>query len=807
MFTSFFKVALRVLWRQKGYTFINITGLAIGLGSAILILLYVLGEKHYDTFHTNANNIYRIYLDGKIGEDRLRGAWTCAPLGPTLKKDFPEVVDAVRIQETGNTLIKIDDKSFIENNILYADSGFFTMFTFPLLKGDPKKVLTEPNTVVLTKTTASRMFGDADPVGKLIRFETDTTYYRITGVAQDPPVNSQFRFNMIVTFRSIKYYNLTMWLSNSFYTYVQLQNGFPAKQLEDKFPDMLKKYAGPEIKSIMGIELEEWLSAGNQYGYKLQPLLDVHLDNSVEGGIVPAVNKRYLVIFSLIAAFIIVMACINYMNMATARSATRAREVGIRKVAGSDRKTLIFQFLTESVIITFMALILAVILVDLVTPWFNNTMNLSISLNLFGGSLMWAVLLTAAVVIGILAGIYPSFLLSTYSPAKVLKSGFSQGKGNSSLRRILVTLQFVISVAILCGTVVIYQQLKYLQTKDLGFNRENLLVIERGGSLRENQKVFTEEVKKFPGVTNVCISTAIPGRLNNYNGYGMEGKEANKTYLMQTFWTDDKFAETYQLKLTEGRFLSSDFASDSSAAVINEVAKRQFGIEDISKTRFILPAFEGSFKFLQVVGVVNDFNIESLRSEIKPSIFMLRPKDWNWGYISIRLKPSDIQNSISQIENLWNKLTSNEPFQYFFLDDELNKQYQEEKRTGNLALFFTILAISIACLGLLGLVSYTITRRTKEIGVRKIMGSDPWSIVLLLSSETITLIAVASLIAWPLAWFYLKNWLTDFAYRIHLNPLVFILTTFLVILISIGTILWQTYRAALRNPAEALRYE
>lgn len=276
---------------------------------------------------------------------------------------------------------------------------------------------------------------------------------------------------------------------------------------------------------------------------------------------------------------------------------------------------------------------------------------------------------------------------------------------------------------------------------------------------------------------------------------------------MQTFWTDDKFAETYQLKLVEGRYLSADFATDSSAAVINEVAKRQFGIEDISKTRFILPDFNGSYKFIQVVGVVNDFNIESLRSEIKPSIFMMRPKDWNWGYISIRLKPSDMQNSISQIENLWNKLTSNEPFQYFFLDDELNKQYQEEKRTGNLALFFTILAISIACLGLLGLVSYSIARRTKEIGVRKIMGSDPWSIVLLLSSETITLIAIASLIAWPLAWFYLKNWLTDFAYRIHLNPLVFILTTFLVILISVGTILWQTYRAALRNPAEALRYE
>ena len=539
MFTSFFKVALRVLWRQKGYTFINIIGLAIGLGSAILIMLYVLGEKHYDTFHTNANNIYRLFVDGKIGEDRLRGAWTCAPLGPTLKKDFPEVVDAVRIQETGNTLIKFADKSsfptrrssdlfadksFLENNILYADSGFFTMFTFPLLKGDPRKVLTEPNTVVLTESTASRMFGNIDPVGKLIRFETDTTWYRITGIAQDPPVNSQFRFNMIVTFLSVKYYDLTKWLSNSFYTYVQLQDGFPAKQLEDKIPDMLKKYVGSEIKSMIGIELEEWFRAGNQYGYKLQPLLNVHLDNSVQGGIVPAINKRYLVVFSFIAALIIIMACINYMNIATARSAARAREVGIRKVAGSDRKTLIFQFLTESVIITFLALILAVILVDLVTPWFNNTMKLSISLNLLGGSLMWAVLLTASIVIGILAGIYPSFLLSTYSPAKVLKSGFSQGKGKSSLRRILVTLQFVISVAILCGTVVIYQQLRYLQTKDLGFNRENLLLIERGGSLQKNQKVFIEEVKKFPGVTNVCINTAIPGRLNNYNGYGMEGK-------------------------------------------------------------------------------------------------------------------------------------------------------------------------------------------------------------------------------------------------------------------------------------------
>lgn len=806
MFTSFFRVALRVLWRQKGYTLINIGGLAISMGSALLILLYVLGELQYDTFHTNAKNIYRMYLDGKIGEDRLCVAKTSPPLGPTMKEEYPEVIDAVRFKDENNVLIRTDQKTFLEDQVLYADSGFFTIFTFPLIRGNPEKVLSEPNSMVITSSTASRIFGDADPIGKNIRFENDTVYFMVTGVAKDPPENSHLRFNIVVPFGAVKDKGLDKWVNNSYFTYVLLVDGFPARNLEKKLPGMLKRHIGYEIKMLTGVELEDWIKAGNSIGYKLQPLLDVHLDSSVQGGLIPVANRKYLVIFSLIALFTILMACINYMNIATARSASRAREVGIRKVAGSDRKTLIFQFLAESVLISLISMAIAVTLVDIAIPWFNNAMHLSINIQLLWKFPWWAILIASSVLFGILAGLYPSFLLSTYTPAKVLKSGFSRGKGSVLLRRILVTFQFVISIAVLCGTIIIYSQLTYMQTKDLGFDKENLLVIERGFS-GENLKYLMDEIKKLPGVAQITTSTSIPGKLNNNMTYGIEGRDKTNSYLMRTFWTDENFDETYKLKLLEGRYLSPDFASDSSAAVINAVAMRQFGIDDISKTRFLYPDLHGNNKYYQVVGVVQDFNIESLHSEIKPSIFLLKPNNWNWGYLTVRLKPGEIKNTVDSLISLWNKLAIDDPLLYFFLDDELNNAYQEDKRTGNLALFFTILSISIACLGLLGLVSYTIVRRTKEISVRKIMGSPPYSIIILLASETIVLIGIASLIAWPFAWLYMKNWLTDFVYKIKLDPVVFIIATFTVIFISMGTIFWHAYKASTQNPADALRYE
>jgi len=806
MFTSFFRVALRVLWRQKGYTLINIGGLAISMGSALLILLYVLGELQYDTFHTNAKNIYRMYLDGKIGEDRLCVAKTSPPLGPTMKEEYPEVIDAVRFKDENNVLIRTDQKTFLEDQVLYADSGFFTIFTFPLIRGNPEKVLSAPNSMVITSSTASRIFGDADPIGKTIRFENDTVYFMVTGVAKDPPKNSHLRFNIVVPFGAVKDKGLDKWVNNSYFTYVLLVDGFPARNLEKKLPGMLKRHIGYEIKMLTGVELEDWIKAGNSIGYKLQPLLDVHLDSSVQGGLIPVANRKYLVIFSLIALFTILMACINYMNIATARSASRAREVGIRKVAGSDRKTLIFQFLAESVLISLISMAIAVTLVDIAIPWFNNAMHLSINIQLLWKFPWWAILIASSVLFGILAGLYPSFLLSTYTPAKVLKSGFSRGKGSVLLRRILVTFQFVISIAVLCGTIIIYSQLTYMQTKDLGFDKENLLVIERGFS-GENLKYLMDEIKKLPGVAQITTSTSIPGKLNNNMTYGIEGRDKTNSYLMRTFWTDENFDETYKLKLLEGRYLSPDFASDSSAAVINAVAMRQFGIDDISKTRFLYPDLHGNNKYYQVVGVVQDFNIESLHSEIKPSIFLLKPNNWNWGYLTVRLKPGEIKNTVDSLISLWNKLAIDDPLLYFFLDDELNNAYQEDKRTGNLALFFTILSISIACLGLLGLVSYTIVRRTKEISVRKIMGSPPYSIIILLASETIVLIGIASLIAWPFAWLYMRNWLTDFVYKIKLDPVVFIIATLTVIFISIGTIFWHAYKASTQNPADALRYE
>jgi putative ABC transport system permease protein len=808
MIQNFFKVAIRNLTRQRGYTFINIIGLSVGLASALIIFMFVFEELNYDRFYAHSKNIYRAYLKGNIGSSTINGAYTPAPMAAALKSDFPEVKLSSRLMDNDNLLVSVDEKYYNIKHSLYVDSTFLQIFDLPLITGNPVKVLTEPRTAVLSETTSKMIFGKADPINKLIRVETDTFYYRVTGIMKDLPSNTHMDADILLSFHSLPQANGTFWLSNSFSTYVLLPDGYPYKQLEAKFPEWLKKYIGPQLKEALGISLEEFANKGNTYGYFLQPLLNIHLNTEISHSMKPSNSKKYLYIFSVIGLFVILIASINFMNLSTARSVNRSREVGLRKVLGSDRKKLIFQFLAESVLICLISMAIAVILLEIVLPLINNSLQLHLGFELFK---LWQIIIVSiafAVLIGLFAGFYPAFMLSSFKPSTIFKDKLKSGSKGSFLRSLLVVVQFIIAIFILSGTLIVYSQLKYMQNKDLGFDKERVMIIDRAGALEKKLKPFMQELKKFPSVLNSTSSTSIPGFPNNNNGYLIEGREAGTTFLMTTNFVDADYESTYKFTIKEGRFFSPDRPADSSAIVINEAAVKKFDLKTPIGTRFMQPIPNGKFNYLTVIGIVKDFHYSSLHSIIEPYVMILKPKDQNYGgNISLRLAPGNLNKAIRDVESVWKQFTNGQPIQYSFLDDRLMGLYKEEKRTGSLALGFTILAVLIACLGLLGLISYSTVQRTKEMGIRKILGASVSRIVYMLSTEIIRLIIISSIIAWPVAYLLLKNWLNDFAYKIGLNPAIFLLTTVIIFILSLFTIGYQALYAATRNPSESLRYE
>ncbi len=808
MIGNYIRLALRHMIRQRTYVFINVTGLAIGLACSIMISLFVIYELSYDDFNEKKDRIWRLYLKGKLGETELEGAWTCSPAAPAFKQDFPEVVDAVRFNTWGETVIKYKDRSFIEDGFMEADSTFFNIFSIPMIQGDPQTALAAPHTVVLTKNAAGRIFGSSNPVGEMIKVGTDSTLYTITGVMEDVPDNSHFKFNMLGSFVTNQRAHSDIWLSNSFYTYLLLEEGASIEQLKAKIPEWLRKYIEPQMEQMLGISMEEFIQGGNSYGFYLQDLKDIHLNPDIQHGLEPSSDKRYIIIFSLVAVLILIIASINYMNLATARSAKRSREVGLRKVAGSLKGQIIWQFLFESLVVTLVSLVFAILIVELCLPYFNNLINIQLSLAYVAHWYVIPGLIGLGLLISVLAGSYPAFFLASFRPVAVLSGPLKSGSGSKILRSVLVVVQMTVSVIIILATLIVYKQVNYMLNKDLGFNKENLMVISRAGALGEKQQTFIDEAKKLSGVEQISHSTAVPGHPNNHNGYWIEGQSSEKSYLMQTNWSDYNYLETYQLTMADGRFFSKNFASDSGACVINESAVRQFGLEDPFNVRFMKPGDEPQqWTYLQVIGVVKDFHYQSLHDRIYPHIFILYPNRWNWGFISLRLNPGNIQNTIVQTEKLWQQFSDNDPMVYFFMDKDFDRLYAEDKRTGTLALLFSVLAILIASLGLFGLTSFTAEQRTKEIGIRKANGAKEIHILWLLTKEVAVLVCIATLIAWPIIYFAMKSWLQNFHFRINLSPFEFIISLLITLAIALLTISYRALKAANTNPADALRHE
>jgi putative ABC transport system permease protein len=806
MIKNYFLIALRNAWRNKGYSSINLLGLAIGIASSIIILLFVLDEVSYDRHNEHFRNIYRICINGKIQDNEMVAALSSAPMGATLKRDYPEVEEFTRLFTfVGEPIVRYEDNVFIEEEFYYTDSTFLNVFTAPALYGDPQKMLNRPNTVVLTEETAQKYFGNEDPVGKMLILGEEETLYEVTGVVKGFPENSHFRFNMLASMTSISDVDENQWIGNNNYTYIILKEGFEPQELEAKIPDLLERYMGPQLEEFLGVTMEEFNAAGNRFGYFLQPLKSIHLNSDLQFEINPGGSKTSVIIFSVIAIFLIIIASINFMNLATASAAKRATEVGIRKVAGADRKRLIWQFLTESFLITLFSLFLAIVLVELFLPAFNNLTVKSLQLTSIGLLPLLLGILFIGIFVGFGSGSYPAFFLSSFKPVDVLKSGAMRGSRGSYLRSILVTFQFVITIVLFICTIVVNRQMNYIQNKDLGFNKENLVIIDRAYVLEDQIEAFRQELLKNPAILQVSASSAVPGGLIGNNAYLPEGNSTDDTYAINNIYADWHFHETYGLEIVEGRWFQEDNPTDSSALVINESAITTLGYEDPLNKRIYTQFGENTGEPYHIIGVVKDFNYQSLHQEIKPLIIeFVGVRTFQ---AAVRISGNQTAATLAYIERIWNSFKEEQPVQMSFLDEDLATQYQNDEKSATVFNVFSILAIFIAALGLLGLASFSAAQRTKEVGIRKAMGASIASVLITLSREYVWLILFATLVAWPLGYFFMKDWLQDYPARVSLEPMIFVSSTALAFVIAAITVVLRAYQSASSNPVRSLRYE
>jgi len=806
MFNNLIKYSLRSFKRQRSYILINILGLSIGIACSLLITLFVLNEASYDKYNVKKDRIYRAILEGKIGGQELTVATSAAIMGPTMLREFPEVEDFLRMTGRGPTVIEYNDQTFTEEHLVEADSSFFNFFSIPVIKGDPKNLLNAPRKAVLSESTAKKIFGNENPIDKAIKIGNDSARFIISGVMSDIPGNTHFEANILTSFMTNPRSTATIWLSNSFSTYLLLKPNTSYVSVDEKIPEMIIKYVGPEVKQYMGISIEDFTSKGDKYGFFLQNLADIHLDPSIQQEFKDASDPKYLIIFGTISIMIVLIAAINFMNLATAQATRRAKEVGIKKVGGSTRGMLIVQFLSESFVLSFISLIVALIIIKVSLPYFNNLLGADLNLRLFSEWYIIPGLLVFTLLVGIMAGSYPALFLSSFNPYEVLKGSVKASTQNGRLRRVLVVFQFAVSILLITGTIIMYRQISYMLNKDVGFNKEQMLVINRAGALESRVESFRNAVKEIPGVINISSSTAVPGRNNNNNGYLLEGRK-DETFLMTTNWIDYDYIDTYGMKLAEGRSFDKSFTTDQQACIINEAAARNFGITDIKNTRFMQPGDSARVNYLQVIGIVKNFNFESLRNPIQPYVFCFKTDNFQWGYITVKLNAQNFQRAITEIEKIWKEFTSNDPLQYYFVDEDFEQMYIQEKQNAQMAVIFSILAIFIAALGLFGLTSFTVEQRTKEIGVRKAMGSSVTGIYYVISREIILLVSISALIAWPLIYYIADRWLENFFFRINPGAFSFLGGLFIAICTAVITISFRIMKAARINPAQSLKYE
>ena len=795
MLKNYLKIALRNINKHKGYSFINIAGLAVGMTCCILILLWVQDELSYDRYNENADRIYRITYAEEIGGAFDHYALPPFPAAPAFAAELPGISAYTRLWQR-TSLIKHADNNFDERNIFYVDKDFFKIFSHEFIEGNPATALENPGSIVLTRDMAKKIFGDKDALGETLNLSTDGDL-RVTGVVENVPRNSHFHFNCLVSINTIQGRRaeyLDAWLVIVGWSYLLLEENADAKILEGKIAPVVEKYTGEDARKY-----------GTKMFYYLQPLTDIHLKSNLEGEIEGNGDIRYVMVFSLIALFILLIACINFMNLSTARSANRGKEVGLRKVLGAYKKRLVMQFLIESTGFAIVALILALNLIWFLLPAFNDLTGKEITMV---SLLSWGVAFGLVGLVGftgLAAGSYPAFYLSSFQPLETIRQKRQRGSGRSVLRNVLVILQFAISIVLIISTFIVLEQLNFMKNQKLGFKKEQVLAVRiRGDGIREQLEPFRNELKKNVNIQEVSYSNGIPGSTETVLTVFQEGKPENVTHTFNYIFSDYDFLKTYEIELFQGRDFSHEFGADNEGAyLINETAVAKLGWGEHTLEKKIGFSRE---VMRPIVGIVKDFHYRSLKEVIGPLAIFLRPNQGS--YSSIRMNTEDISSTLSYIEKTWNTFEKERSFDYFFVDENFDALYNSEERLSQIITFFSFIAIFVACLGLFGLASYTAEQSTKEIGIRKVLGASVGSIVFQLSQNFIKWVLVANVIAWPLTYFVLKNyWLPHFPFRISLSLLTFAAAGMMALCIAMLTVSFQSIKAAFANPVDSIRYE
>lgn len=805
MFRNYFKIAIRNFSKQKLFSFINVFGLALGMAACLVIFLWVRDELSFDRFHQKAERIYRVERFIRHQDFHDFVGLTSGMYGPTLEADYPEIEKQVRIDENRLLLKDYQNLSRTET-VWFADPSLFHIFDFHLEEGDPGTALASPRTLVLTRTMALQLLGPDDAVGKTLPVQWNGEYvdFQVTGILQEIPRNSHVRFNMLASMSTYDPQRLSLWLANTLHTYILTGENVPKAQLETKFPEFVRKYMTEDLLKF----LPEGTDVNKVYAVRLRPLLDIHLNPVERFEIAPQGSSSSVYLFSSIAAMILVIACINFMNLSTARAAKRAREVGIRKTVGADRRQLWGQFLGESIIAACLALILALMLVMACLPLFNTISGKAMSVATLFSSWNWLSLLIITVVTGVLAGLYPAFCLTAFKPVNVLKGTVVQGSGRTGFRRITAVIQFVISIALIIGTLTVYKQMMYVQNKSLGFDKENVLLIRAANArVRESYDVYRNALLDDPRIALVSGTSNFPGD-DSYSDTMWKRGDREEKVNIHFMSADYDFVETMGMTMLSGRDLSREFATDiEDAVMINKAAAHRLGYEPeeaVGKSIFVAQTID-EYAEMNVIGVIEDYHFKSLHYEIEPlAIFYIPPF---MRHIAVRILPGDVRGAVGFIQQTWKDTFPGETFQYEFLDDHLQLHYESERSMGNLFLIFSCMSVFVACLGLLGLAAFMAEEKTKEIGIRKAIGASSGSILVLLSKEFTKWVLIANIAAWPLAWFVMNKWLQNFAYKTEVGVATFVISGIVALLVALLTVSYQSMRAALANPVDSLKYE
>ena len=787
MFKNYFKVALRNIIKHKGYSLINIAGLAIGLACCLFIWIWVQDELSYDKFHENDPYLYRVeenqYYSGRVYHVTV----TPYPLAPALKDDFPEIAEATRYVGVGGQLLRYGEKAFFESRIRAVDPSFFRMFTFPFVKGNSDTALDDFFSIVISEEIAEKYFGEEDPIGKIMQANNQTDF-TVTGVMKNVPSNSYLQFDIVIPYALLKKLgavNDSMG-SNSIATFVQLRESASLQDVNEKIRGFIKKHV-PDSVTELELALYSRIHLHQYFGYEKEGM-----------------QVKYVYIFSVIAMFVLLIACINFMNLSTARSANRAKEVGVRKVVGALKGHIVRQFYGESVIYAFIALVFAFALVMLLMSSFNNLSGKEISLDVLGN---WKILIGfigITLFTGLVAGSYPALFLSAFQPVRVIKGSLRSGVGSTVFRRVLVVIQFALSIFLIIGTVVVYKQLQYMKNRDVGYDKEHLVYIPMRGRTATHYSALKTALERDPRILGVSGSNHRPSLIgSNSGGADWEGKDPDQVLLIGMSSVDFDYTETVGIEMVEGRSFSEEYATDlTEAFIVNEEVAKLMGKKSVAGERFSFAGRDG-----HIIGVMKNFHYYSLRNKIEPLAIYMRPASEGFYYTLIKIPPENISDSLDFVRKTWQSVVPDFPFDYSFLVEDFEYYYRSEERMMDLLKYFSILAVFIACLGLFGLASFTAEQRTKEIGIRKVLGASPPQITLMLCKEFFFLVLLANIISWPVAYFIMRNWLQDFAYRTGLGVFTFVMTMVLALVIALLTVSFQAVKAAVANPVNALKYE